>query len=239
MAHRSFLESFSYAAEGLLHVLRTQRNMRIHLLIALGVLVVAFFLLTAIEILILSLTIALVLVAEVFNTAVEMMMSSFEVTKSQVRKVKDVAAGAVLLASLNAVGVGYFLFSHHFGSTLKTLIERIKNSSWHLTLIALLLVFGLGILLKLLLKRGSPMRGGMPSIHSALAFSIWTTTIFLSLRLETKEASLITVLVLILAIAVAQSRIGKDIHTIWEVVTGALFGSLVTVMVFQMMHTGG
>src|SRR6201988_2072818 len=68
----SLLESFNYAFEGIIHVLRTQRNMRIHFAIAFGVLVAAFAAgVSRFELMALILAIAFVLIAEMVNTAVE------------------------------------------------------------------------------------------------------------------------------------------------------------------------
>ena len=67
----SLLDSFNYAFEGIIHVLRTQRNMRIHFVIAVIVLVVAVFAdVTKLELIALLMAIAFVLVAEMINSAV-------------------------------------------------------------------------------------------------------------------------------------------------------------------------
>ena len=68
----AILRSFNYAFEGVIHVLRTQRNMRIHFAIAAGVLVLAFIYdVTRLELIALMISIAFVLIAEMVNTAVE------------------------------------------------------------------------------------------------------------------------------------------------------------------------
>src|SRR5205085_10748244 len=68
----SLLESFNYAFEGIIHVLRTQRNMRIHFVVAAVVLVVAFASgVTNYELIALLLSIAFVLIAEMLNSALE------------------------------------------------------------------------------------------------------------------------------------------------------------------------
>ena len=66
------LESFNVAFEGVIHVLRTQRNMRIHFLIATGVLIAALSLVVGrMELIALLLAIAFVLITEMINTALE------------------------------------------------------------------------------------------------------------------------------------------------------------------------
>lgn len=69
------------------------------------------FRLKGIELAILCVTITLVFMAEIFNTAIEMMIDmSTRKYHTLIRLVKDIAAGVVLLASLNALAVGYILF---------------------------------------------------------------------------------------------------------------------------------
>lgn len=71
MRKSSLLASFRYALEGLKYTLITQQNMRIHFLVALGVLLFSLWLpLTKVEVLLLFVCILLVIVAELFNTAV-------------------------------------------------------------------------------------------------------------------------------------------------------------------------
>ena len=72
------------------------------------------------------------------------------------------------------------------------------------------------------------LRGGIPSGHAAIAFSIWVAVTFLS------EAFLPSFLVLILAVLVAQSRVSIGVHKPWEVILGALLGSVVTFFLFKL-----
>jgi diacylglycerol kinase (ATP) len=68
----SLIDSFNYAFEGIIHVLRTQRNLRIHFLIAIGVIAAAAALgVERMELIALLLAIAFVLVAEMVNSAIE------------------------------------------------------------------------------------------------------------------------------------------------------------------------
>ncbi len=104
--------SFLYALYGLTFALRSQRNFRIHLLLAGGVLVAgAFARLTRVEWAVLILTVALVIVGELINTSIELLLNLLEARNHPVaRAVKDVAAAAVFVSALGAIGVGLFLF---------------------------------------------------------------------------------------------------------------------------------
>ena len=104
--------SFLFALKGLAHTFRTQLNFRIHLLAVAIVTVCGLALhLPATEWAILALTSGAVLAAEAFNTAIEVLVDlvSPEYHK-QAGIVKDVAAGAVLLAAIVAVIVGLLIF---------------------------------------------------------------------------------------------------------------------------------
>jgi len=74
-----------------------------------------YFHLKGIELVALCITITLVFMAEIFNTAIEMMMDMIKVKyHTLIKLIKDIAAAVVLLASLNALAVGYILFVRKF-----------------------------------------------------------------------------------------------------------------------------
>jgi diacylglycerol kinase (ATP) len=110
---QSLLESFNFAFEGIIHVLRTQRNMRIHFLAAVIVLVTAVAIgVTKLELIALLLAIAFVFIAEMINSALEQAIDVATTSFDPLAKLaKDIAAGAVLIATVNAVAIGYLVFS--------------------------------------------------------------------------------------------------------------------------------
>src|ERR671924_1634820 len=110
---RPVFQSFNYAFEGVIHALRTQRNMRIHFVVAAAVLVVAFIYdVTRLELIALMISITFVLIAEMVNTAVEATIDLSTPSFDPLAKVaKDIAAGAVLIASVNAIGGGYLMLA--------------------------------------------------------------------------------------------------------------------------------
>ena len=76
MKTQRLIDSFNAAIEGFLYVVKSQRNMRIHFLLGLLVLLMAiYFNFTRIEFMMLCFTISLVLVTEMFNTAIEIVFS--------------------------------------------------------------------------------------------------------------------------------------------------------------------
>ena len=229
---RRFVESFNAALEGFIYVLKTERNMRVHFLSALFIILLGiYFGFPAHEILILTTTITLVLVAEMINTAIEhlvdMVHSEFH---PAARLVKDIGAGVVLITAINAVIVGYTLFARKVPFNIDLEMARIRQSPWHITFIATILVFGLSIIGKLIFHRGTPLRGGMPSGHAAVAFSMWTAIAFITTN------TVVVALAFVMAFLIARHRVKDAVHSIWEVVAGAVLGILVTTLIFQIFR---
>ena len=230
----SILESFNYAFEGIIHVLRTQRNMRIHFAVAALVLVAALASgVDRLELIALLLAIAFVLIAEMVNTAIEGAIDVATTSFDPMAKLaKDIAAGAVLIASAVAVAIGYLVFSGQVADRSSRLLDRLSDVPASLTLVALLLTIVLVIATKALTGRGAPLRGGLPSGHSAVAFAGWmAATLILD---DTDHRFLISSLTFIMALLVAQTRVESGVHSSTEVVYGGLLGALVTLAVFQL-----
>ena len=206
--------------------------MRLHFLIGLFAVLLGIILnFTYIELMILCLTIAFVLFAEMFNTAIEYTVDLVSQEYHPLaRIVKDIGAGAVLLSAMTSTVVGYILFASRAGIRIEDNILKIRGSSWHIAFIILILSLVIVVLSKLVLHKGTPLRGGMPSGHAAIAFSIWTIISLLY------PNSLVIFLVFILAFFVARSRVNSKIHSIMEVFVGALVGVMVTVFIFQIMY---
>ncbi|KGX88911.1 diacylglycerol kinase family protein [Pontibacillus litoralis] len=103
---------FTYAIQGMIAVIKTERNFRIHLLFAFSAILMGVYLqLRAIEWCILVLTIALVMTVEMVNSAIERVMDYLSLERHPViGEIKDIAAGAVLVTAIAAVVIGCFLF---------------------------------------------------------------------------------------------------------------------------------
>ena len=111
---RSFLKGFKYAFSGIIHCIKNERNMRIHIVAALYVLMLArFFAFTRTEYTILLLTIGGVISAEAVNTAVENLADRIsEKRDPHIKIAKDAAAGAVLILAVFSVLIALFLFGN-------------------------------------------------------------------------------------------------------------------------------
>jgi len=229
----SLFQSFNHAAEGIIHALRTQRNLWIHFTIAAAVLVAAVaFGVTKIELISLLIAITFVLVAELVNTAIEAAVDVASTSFDPMAKLaKDIAAGAVLVAALNAVAVGYLVFSGAVADRSSRFLDRLENVPAELTLVALTLTVIFVIAVKAITGRGTPLRGGLPSGHAAVAFAGWmAVTLVLS---GSSHRFLISTLTFIMALLVAQTRVETGVHSASEVVSGAALGALLTLALFQ------
>lgn len=233
MKNKRVSDSFNHAFEGILYALKTERNIRIHVLTALLILIFSlFFPLNRLELLILFLSISLVVMAEMFNTAIETVVDGFVEQYHPLAKVaKDVAAGAVLITALNSLLVGYLLFFHQAAPLTLVVWQKIKASPLHLTFFSFVVVMALVVTIKVfyLDKERITIQGGMPSGHAALAFATSSAVSMMT------DSFLIAVLALFLAGLVAQSRIEGKIHTFWEVIVGAGLGMFITILVFKLL----
>ena len=233
MRKQGIIRSFNYAIEGFIHVIKTQRNMRIHFLIAVFALLLAIYLnFNRFEILLLCSAITFVFLSEMINTAIEYVVDLVLEDRyhALAQNIKDITAGAVLVASLNAIIVGYLLFSKNIPISFETGFMKLRQSSWHLTFIALISVLAVVVIVKTIVHRGEPLRGGMPSGHTALVFAIWMIIALLA------NNGLIIVLSFILVFLVARSRLLQAIHSLWEVIAGAIVGMLATLLIFQLLR---
>jgi diacylglycerol kinase (ATP) len=229
----SLIESFNYAFEGIIHVLRTQRNMRIHFAVALAVLIAGLAVdASRLELIALLLAIAFVLIAEMLNTALEAAIDVATTSFDPMAKLaKDIAAGAVLIATVNAIAIGYLVFSGQVANRSERLLDKLRDAPAKLTLISLVVVIIVVIATKAVSGRGTPLRGGLPSGHAAIAFAGWmAATYVLS---DAEHRFLISSLTFIMALLVAQTRVEAGVHSPLEVAYGGVLGALITLALFQ------
>jgi len=230
----TILDSFNYALEGIIHVLRTQRNLRIHFAIAIAVIGAAAALgVERLEMITLLIVIAFVLVAEMVNSAIEGAIDASTTSFDPNAKLaKDIAAGAVLISTVTAIAVGYLVFAHAAAHRTSRFLDRVRDAPAEVTLAALVLVSLIVLATKAWTGRGTPLRGGLPSGHSALAFAGWMAATYVT---NDDHRFLISSLTFIMALLVAQTRVESGVHSALEVLYGGVLGALVTLVVFQVL----
>ncbi|MEI3337288.1 MAG: diacylglycerol kinase [Clostridium sp.] len=228
MQFKKLVDSFNSAINGIINTVRTERNMKIHLVAAILVLIACFFFdISKMEFLILAITITMVMAAEVVNTAIEAVVDMSTNYYHPLAKIaKNAAAGAVLITAINAVIVGYVIFWDKLTNISYVLVHKVKNSQPYTVLIILVIVTLATIIVKAIFGEGTPLKGGMPSGHSALSFSIATVIALLT------EEPICIMLSYVMAFITAQSRVDSEVHSLVEVIVGGIFGTLLTIFVF-------
>ena len=222
-----FIDSVNCAIEGILYTARTQKHMRHHFAAALLILTAALLLrISPVEFMLIALAVSFVLFAELLNTAIEVVVDMISPEFHPMAKIaKDVAAGAVLVASFGTAVLGYLVLAKYIFPFHRGVLAMVGTSSETGTVVSVIMVLIAVIILKTLTGRGTPLKGGVPSGHAAVAFSIAT-----SISFHTQDP-LISLLCFILAVMVSHSRLLLHIHSTREVVIGALTGTLLTLAV--------
>ena len=110
--NKNIIHAFLHAVNGIIQAIKTQKNIKIQIIIAIGVTILGFiFNFTSLEFLFLIFACFIVIVTEMINTAIESTVDLYTNEFHPMAKLaKDVAAGAVLVASINSVIVGCILF---------------------------------------------------------------------------------------------------------------------------------
>lgn len=235
LTNKSIIDTVNNAINGITQAVRSERNLKIHLFASILVYVLSIVLnVTRVELAILSICIILVFIAEFFNTAIEEIVDL--VTQGRYSKVaktvKDVSAGAVFLCSINAVLVGYIIMYDKLKNLILTgdvALYRIFNRPSHLIFLVISIVTVSVLLLKSLFfkKDTSHLQGGTVSGHAAISFALATVAAILANNFE------VTLIIYAIALLVAEARVEAKIHTIREVVLGAILGILVAALLFM------
>jgi diacylglycerol kinase (ATP) len=230
MPLRKWVKSTNYAIEGILHAVKTQRHLRYHFYAAILALLLSFILgVSKNEFIAISIVVLIVLSVEMLNTAIEATVDIlFKEYDKKAKAIKDIAAGAVLITAIGAAVIGYIILMPYFKSVFHGGLNIAEQSGEDTAIIALVLVLIMVIITKAFFGKGKPLRGGMPSGHAAVAFSVWVAITLIS------SSAIVSLLVLILAILIAQSRVSVGIHRPWEVILGAMLGSAITFSLFKL-----
>lgn len=230
-----FIDSVNCAIEGIIFTARTQKHMRRHFIAALAVLLTVLLLrVSPLEFTLLVISVSFVLCAELLNTAIEVVVDMVSPEFHPLaRTAKDVAAGGVLVAAIGAVVMGYLILFRYIFPIYKEVLGVIGTPTEMGTVVALLMVVIAVVFLKALSGTGKPLEGGLPSGHAAVAFAIAT---IVSFNTHDPITSLLTI---ILAVMVSHSRLILNIHTMREVVIGAVTGTAITMAVLLLFKAVG
>ena len=124
------------------------------------------------------------------------------------------------------------MFQSAVGQRATHVLDRVRDAQADITLVALFLVVLVVIATKAWTGRGTPLRGGLPSGHAALAFAGWVGVTYL---IGDQHRFVVSALALLMALLVAQTRVESGVHSTVEVVYGGALGALVALAVFQLV----
>jgi diacylglycerol kinase (ATP) len=228
-----FIDSANCAIEGIIHGVRSQRHLRLHFVASLGVIALALLLrVTAMEFALLAISIAFVLFAELMNTAIEAVVDLASPEYHDLARIaKDTAAGGVLVATIGAAVMGYLILAQYIFPLYKRGLLMIGTPTDMGTLVSILVVVMVVVILKGRSGRGTPLEGGMPSGHAAVAFAIATAVSL------TSQDPLTSLLSFMLALMVSHSRLLLRIHSLREVIFGALLGGSLTLIIHLLFRS--
>lgn len=238
---KKVIDSFNNSINGIIETIKSESHMRFHILIAIVVIILSLmFDINKYELFVLMITISLVFISEIFNTAIEKTVDLITTEYNETAKfIKDAAAGAVMVSTILSLFVGYIIFFDKITKVIITghqfikLTGRISNITvLILALLSILVVFIKAITRKMNSK-GTALEGGMPSGHATISFSLVTIISYITRNTR------VVLLSLLLAILVCQSRIKTGIHTFKEVLVGSFLGFIITYGILQIMYSLG
>ncbi len=230
-AHRNPIEPFRVALNGIIFTFKTQRHMRFHLYVVFVVMLLGIFVnLPLRETLVLLFTISLVVVAEMFNSAIEAVVDLVSPDYNPMAKfAKDIAAGAVLITTLIALVVGALLvLGESRWEALKISLgsEAPELGVLPRIVVGILICFVAVVIGKGMGKRGQVLQGGLVSGHAAFGFFFATWAVLLT------SNALVAAIAIGLAAIIAQSRYEAKYHTIGELSLGAAVGIMIGLLLY-------
>lgn len=231
LKNNSFIEAWENAFNGIIYAVTTQGNIKKQLVIAVIVMIVSlFFNLNRAEFLCLMFTVILIIIAEMINTAIETVVDLYtDLYHPKAKIAKDVGAGAVVIAAINAIIVAYFLFFDKITDIGLSFIKNVIESPTHLAFVGIFITIILIVALKAASttnKHKLIKNNFMPSGQAGIAFAANTMIWILS------DNIVILTLSLVLAILVAESRIETSKRTLKEVIVGGLLGTAVVLLLY-------
>lgn len=232
--NKTFFTALRHALDGVIKAFKTERNLRFDYFIGLVVLICSlFFDFTKTEFACLCLTIGFVIFAEMINSTVEYIVDLItDKYDDRAKAAKDIAAGGVLIASVVAVIVAFFLFADKLTMATTSVISTIFGSNIYILFTIIFAVILLAVILKGVMGKGSNYSMAYPSARVALAFGL-TTYVYIITR-----SILVGGVSLILSIIIAQIRVENTKTRPIYMVISAIIGVLVVLIIYQITLMG-
>ncbi|MBX3118588.1 MAG: diacylglycerol kinase [Fimbriimonadaceae bacterium] len=231
---RDLFGPFQVALRGLVYTFRTQRHMRFHVYMVIAVIIMgAFFGFRLREMMVLLFTISLVLVAEMFNSAIEATVDLVQPSYHPLaRFAKDIAAGAVMITTIIALVIGsLILLGENRWESIKINLsaDSLGLPAPLRIILGSVVVFMIVVVGKGLGQKGQVLKGGMVSGHAAFGFFFAIAIMF------STDSFVASGLAIVLAAIIAQSRYEAKIHSVFELTLGATVGVVVGLIFFGLV----
>ncbi len=229
LGNHKMLDAWKNAFNGIIYATTTQSNIKKQLLIAVVVVIISlFFNLNRAEFLCFLFTIVLIIFAEMVNTAIETVVDLYvDVYHPKAKIAKDVAAGGVVITTINALIVAYFLFFDKIADIGLNLIKNITSTPSHLAF-AVIIITAIAILALIAYAKTNKHKifnqNFVPSGYTTIAFAantiIWILT----------DNFIVLMLSLIISIFVAEGRVEAKQHKLSEIIFSAAFGTVLVLV---------
>ncbi|PZE22694.1 diacylglycerol kinase family protein [Paenibacillus xerothermodurans] len=222
--------SFRFAYEGVKYALSTQRNMKFHFFAAFAVLILAlYFHLPKLEILFILMSVTLMIVTELINTAIEKTVDLAMPDRHPLAKIaKDVAAASVLVSAAFAAIVGMIVFYEPIDS-LFTFARSTQGQSFSAAMVWILLCLVILTVIVVETRFSHRSQKARPSLLTALAFAVATfITCYVTI-------TFIALLAYSLALLLMVVLYDKSSRAFPALVTGSLIGSFVAVLAYHLV----
>ena len=226
----SFTESLNHAVNGITYALKTERNIKIHFIATICVLITCLWMdIDRTDLMMIIMAISIVIITEILNTAVESIVNLLSLSSHPLAKIaKDLSAGAVLIATINALACGYLVILPAIKRPIvMDVVTKIKEHYLHIIITVIILILIVIAVFKALDGKGTFTRGGIVSGHSALAFGASTAILVITNNI------IAGTLAFAIALLVSQSRVEANFHKLKETIIGALIGILLTLLIFS------
>ena len=233
--NKNFADAWKNAFNGIIYATTTQSNIKKQLIIAVIVVVISlFFNLSRAEFLCFLFTIILIIFAEMVNTAIETVVDLYvDVYHPKAKIAKDVAAGGVVITTINAIIVAYFLFFDKISDIGLNFIENVTNSPTHLAFSIIIITVIAVLALIAYAKTNKHKKFNekfVPSGHTTIAFAANTIIWLLTNNI------VILMLSLVMAILIAESRAAAKEHKLSEIIFSGCFGTIMVLILYGIAY---
>jgi diacylglycerol kinase (ATP) len=227
-----WFDAANNAIDGILQAAKTQHHLQFHLLAAFSVLLFCFAIgLDKYEFAIIALITMVVIMAEMFNSALEAVVDlSTQEFKELARIAKNISAGAVLISAVCALVIGYLILGPHIAKLWQGQYRIPRHTAGNIAVLAVAMIMLVVILIKAYFGSGHPLRGGFPSGHTATVFSLWISL------LNVTDNLWIIGLGFLASILIALQRLRLKIHSFRDVFFGALLGMAITLILYKVFY---